>query len=61
MLDNETERKRLDQLSRDEVAHDALYNRVRTMSDEFQSALLSMFFDTKTTPIYELTRTYGVF
>jgi hypothetical protein len=61
VLDNETERNRLDQLGRDEVANDALYNRVRTMSDEFQLALLSMFFDTKTTPIYELTRTYGVF
>ncbi len=61
VLDDRTKRERLEHLGRDEVASDDLYNGVRTLSDEFQSALLTMFFDIKSTPIYELTRTYGVF
>ena len=61
VLDDPTKRSWLDKLGRDSVADDALYNDMRTLSHEFQSALITMFFDIKTTPIYDLTRTYGVF
>ena len=61
VLDDEEKRTGLDKLERDAVAEDPVYNDVRAASEDFQSSLLSMFFDITSTPISSLTRTYGVF
>ena len=63
ILSDDEKRKRLDGLSQpDEVATDAIYQRVRELGHTFQGALDSVFFDPVGSPqLYDLTKTYGVF
>jgi hypothetical protein len=61
ILNDEAKRKHLDELARESVAGDEIYENVRELSHRFQKSLDEMFFDQNDTDIPKLTRIYGVF
>ena len=61
ILNDEAKRKHLDELARESVAGDEIYENVRDLSHRFQESLDGMFFDQTETDIPKLTRIYGVF
>lgn len=61
LLDDENSRKRLKELARSEVGSDKTYQRVRELSLMFQDSLTTIFLEEDSTPLLELTKTYGVF
>ncbi len=61
LLDDSEKRKHLEELSRDNVASDLIYQDVRKLSHEIQDALTELFLKKNDTDLYELTKIYGVF
>jgi hypothetical protein len=61
ILNDEAKRKHLEELAREKVSGDAIYESVRALSHEFQASLDAMFFDENGTDLPRLTRIYGVF
>ena len=60
-LDNATTRESLENLKRNEVAQNRIYNEMRILSHTFQEALTEMFLEENGTDLCKLTKTYGVF
>jgi predicted nucleotidyltransferase len=61
LLDNEEKRKHLDTLERDQITGDALYEQTRKLGHRFQDSLTKLFLEENGTPLFEMTKAYGVF
>jgi predicted nucleotidyltransferase len=62
LLNDKEKRDHLKNLSSDEVApDDPVYDEVRVMGHRFQDSLTRIFLEENGTPLYKLTREYGVF
>lgn len=61
LLENEDARKHLDILPSADAASDPVYQDVREMGHLFQEALTKLFLEENGTPLFGLTKTYGVF
>jgi hypothetical protein len=61
VLQTREQRDELEALEAKQADHSDLYQHVRDVGRRFERSLEAMFFDDKTTPYPDLTRTYGVF
>jgi hypothetical protein len=61
ILNDGTQRDRLEHLQAEHARSDELFGQVRALGDSFQSALMSLFFDSTELKLKELTRKYGLF
>ena len=61
MISNEEQRSALKYLAAERAADDPLYNQARELGHAFQRGLNTLFVDHNDTPLYHLTRSYGVF
>ena len=61
LLNNSTERGALDALKQEDAADDPRFERARQLGKRFQRGLDTVFLEPNETPLYSLTRTYGVF
>jgi predicted nucleotidyltransferase len=62
LLDDDGRRDRLNSLEQDEIAGDEVYQAVRHLGHQFQSALDEIFLSQDTSPeLFDLTKKYGVF
>ncbi|HEX4123151.1 MAG TPA: nucleotidyltransferase domain-containing protein [Tepidisphaeraceae bacterium] len=61
ILNDGTKREQLEHLRAEHARTDELFGQVRVLSDNFQHALMSLFFDSKEPKLRELTRKYGLF
>lgn len=61
-LDDESTRKHLERLHREEASHDAVYESLREQSYRFRMAVDKLFFERDVSPLLpDLIRRYGVF
>jgi hypothetical protein len=61
MIADPDKREYLDSLPSEAAATDPLYNEAREIGHVFQDALLKTFMSDNGTPLFNLTRAYGVF
>jgi predicted nucleotidyltransferase len=61
LIDDEGNRKHLDQLEPAKADQDEIYQKARDISHSFQSGLNGIFLEENGTEIFALTKTYGVF
>lgn len=61
MLNDGEKRKGLEQLKAEHSKQDPVFKEIRQLSDTFQDALTSLFFDSTEPKLRELTRKYGLF
>lgn len=61
LLNDQAKRDHLEKLERDQVKGDDIYQDVRELGHKFQGALTKLFLEENGTPLFQLTKTYGVF
>ncbi len=61
ILNNEEQRKHLEELSQEDAENDKLYEQARHISECFQNGLNGIFFEENGIGIFRLTKKYGIF
>ncbi len=61
MLDDEQKRDYLKNLQRDKITDDQIYEDTRRLGHNFQDSLTKLFLEENDTPLFEMTKAYGVF